>query len=139
MRTYVHRYTILIMYVLVYNSMYTFCKTMQTAQKLLILTSTGNSSTLPETNSSPPEHSPGPKRKQSYSNHPFSGAFAGSFREGNSFPWLSLDIQRFVSRIASSGLHHRNLHCSWAETSKKKSDDQRSLGKQIWGNKRCFF
>ena len=31
-----------------------------------------------------PENRPGPKRKQSYSNHPFSGALAVSFREGNS-------------------------------------------------------
>ena len=35
---------------------------------------------------------PGPKRKQSYFNHPFSGAFAVSFREGTlffrSFPWF---------------------------------------------------
>ena len=32
-----------------------------------------------------PENRPGPERKQSYSNHPFSGAFAVSFREGNSY------------------------------------------------------
>ena len=32
------------------------------------------SSTLPETNIFAPENRPGPKRKQSYSNHPFSGA-----------------------------------------------------------------
>ena len=30
----------------------------------------------------PPENRPGPNRKGSYSNHPFSGAFAVSFREG---------------------------------------------------------
>ena len=37
--------------------------------------------TLPETNSSPLKMGH-PKRKQSYSNHSFSGAFAVSFREG---------------------------------------------------------
>ena len=39
---------------------------------------------LPETNSKfAPENRPGPKRKRnSYSKHPFSGAFAVSFREG---------------------------------------------------------
>ncbi len=38
---------------------------------------------LPETNSEfTPENRLGPKRKRSYSNHPFSGAFAVSFREG---------------------------------------------------------
>ena len=42
--------------------------------------------TLPKTNSKcAPENRPKPKRKQSYSNHPFSGAFAVSFREGSSF------------------------------------------------------
>ena len=39
--------------------------------------------TLPKTNSIfAPENRPGPKRKRSYSNHPFSGALAVSFREG---------------------------------------------------------
>ena len=37
--------------------------------------------TLPETNSSPLKIAH-PKRKRSSSNHPFSGAFAASFREG---------------------------------------------------------
>ena len=37
--------------------------------------------TLSETNSSPPENRPGPKRKNKYSNHPCSGAMPISFRE----------------------------------------------------------
>ena len=41
---------------------------------------------LPETNSHfALENRPGPKRKQSYSNHPFSDALAVSFREGNNY------------------------------------------------------
>ena len=41
--------------------------------------------TLPETNSLPLKIGKIPKRKRkSYSNHPFSGVFAVSFREGNS-------------------------------------------------------
>ena len=38
--------------------------------------------TLPETKSSPPKKWHFAPRKQSYSNHPFSGALAVSFREG---------------------------------------------------------
>ena len=46
--------------------------------------------TLPETNQIAPENRPKPNRKGSYSNHPFLGAFAVSFREGNIFQmgWL---------------------------------------------------
>ena len=36
-------------------------------------------STLPETNVFAPENGPGPKRKRSYSNHPFSGAMCKGF------------------------------------------------------------
>ena len=41
------------------------------------------SNTLPETNIFANENRADPKRKGSYSNHPFSGAFDVSFREGN--------------------------------------------------------
>ena len=46
--------------------------------------------TLPETNISP-ENGPGPQEgNESSSNHPFSGAFAVSFREGMSFSHASV-------------------------------------------------
>ena len=45
------------------------------------MTGEGQRGTLPKTNSSPLKIGH-PKRKQSYSNHPFSGAFVVSFREG---------------------------------------------------------
>ena len=47
--------------------------------------------TGPETNSSPLKmgHHGHPKRKRSYSNHPFSGAVAVSFGEGTTFyQWI---------------------------------------------------
>ena len=51
-------------------------------------------STLPETNSNfATENRPGPKRKRSYSNHPFLGAFAVSFREGTLFARLKFALE----------------------------------------------
>ena len=55
--------------------------------------------TLPKTNSS------GPKRKRSYSNLPFSGAFAVSFREGN-MKWDHFNgIFKEKVRIFSKAFH----------------------------------
>ena len=55
--------------------------------------------TLPETNIAS-ENRPGPKRKQSYSNHPSLGAFAVSFREGitiqGPFPLLPYKFSSLV-------------------------------------------
>ena len=53
-------------------------------------------STLPETNSSPLQigHL---KRKRSYSNHPFSGAFAVSFSEGIILPECTAAILASMS------------------------------------------
>ena len=58
--------------------------------------------TLPETNILAPENRPKPNRKQSYSNHPFLGAFAVSFREGTTtvttkenFQLMSPGIRRY--------------------------------------------
>ena len=45
--------------------------------------STSKKLTLPETNSSPPQNWPGPKKENTSSNHCFSRAFAVTFREGH--------------------------------------------------------
>ena len=61
--------------------------------------------TLPETNSSPLKIGH-PKRKQSYSNHPLSGALAVSFREGSGkgphqryIRWYRLDVDRSQHQV----------------------------------------
>ena len=53
--------------------------------------------TLPETNMTPawPLKIGHPKRKRSYSNHPFSGAFAVSFRDGT-FLWVHHEASCFT-------------------------------------------
>ena len=66
-----------------------------------------------------PENRPKrPKRKLSYSNHPFSGAFAVSFREGKtSFPFLGfhnnrqvlmLFMQVYIIYVMKSAIFTRN-------------------------------
>ena len=59
----------------------------------------GRMITLPETNQNAPENKPIPNRKGSYSNHPFSGALAVSFREGK-----NMDSWDFWFRCQSHGI-----------------------------------
>ena len=66
-----------------------------------------------------PRNRPGPKRKRSYSNHPFSGAFAVRFREGTSLPTLQSKMGPISNRIVT--LYLPNLanfplnHGFWGE------------------------
>ena len=53
-----------------------------TSEKRLLDLDRKRRDSLPETNVSAPENRPKPNRKGLYSNHPFVGAMAVSFREG---------------------------------------------------------
>ena len=66
--------------------------------------------TLPKTNSSPLKIGRDPNRKGLYSNHPFSGAMAVSFREGTllGIKWVLLKLRSKAPGGSSQGA--ANLH-----------------------------